>query len=55
MKRKKIVKGGYSVEFFCRDRKKVLWEVVNNNLVEDPTDQYEIGLWGFDFNVFDKD
>ena len=43
------------MEVVGHDMKKVLWEVVNNNLVEDPTDQYEIGLWGFDFNVFDKD
>ena len=55
MKRKKIVKGGYSVEFFCRDRKKVLWEVVNYHVVEKPTYHDEIGLRGFAFNLFDED
>ena len=48
----KLVKGGYSVEVFVHDRNKVLWEVVNDHVVEDPTDNDEIGLRGFDFNSF---
>ena len=36
-------------------KKKVLWEVVDNHVVEEPTDHEEIGLRGFDFNFFDKD
>ena len=47
-----LVQGGYSVEVVGHDRKKVLWEVVNDNVVEEPTDHEEIGLWGFDFYVF---
>ena len=53
--REKLVKGGYLVEVFGHDKKKVLWEVVNDNVVEEPTDHEEIGLRGFDFNVFDQD
>ena len=38
-----------------RDRKKVLWEVVVDHVVGEATDNDEIGLRGFDFNVFGKD
>ena len=50
-----LVKGGYSVEFVGYDKKEVLWEVVGYYVVEDPNDREEIGLWRFDFNVFDED
>ena len=43
------------VEFFGHDKKKVLWGVVDNNVVEEPTDHEEIGIQGFDFNLFDED
>ena len=36
------------------DKKRVLWEVVDDHVVEEPTDHEEIGLRGFDFNVFDQ-
>ena len=55
MKRKKLVKGGYLVEVVGHDRKKVLWGVVNDHTVEEPTDHDEIGLRGFSFNFFDED
>ena len=29
--------------------------MVNDHLLEEPTDHEDIGLRGFDFNVFDKD
>ena len=41
-----LVKGGYLVEVVVHDKKKVLWEVVNDHFVEDPTDHDEIGLQG---------
>ena len=37
------------------DKKKVLWEVVGDHVVEEPCDHVEIGLRGFDFNIFDED
>ena len=40
---------------FGHDGKKVLWEVVDDHVVEEPTDYDEIGLRGFDFNFFDED
>ena len=41
------------MEVVGNDKKKVLWEVVDNHVVEEPTDHEEIGLQGFDFNFFD--
>ena len=49
------MKGKYLVEVFGHDKKKVLWEVVDNHVVEEPSDHEDIGLWGFDFNIFDED
>ena len=34
----KLVKGGYLVEVVGRDKKKVIWGVVGDHVVEDPTD-----------------
>ena len=51
----KLVKVGYLVEVVVHDKKKVLWEVVDDNVVEEPTGHEEIGLLGFDFNFFGKD
>ena len=41
--KEKIFKGGYLVEVVGHDKKKVLWEVVNDHVVENPTDHEEIG------------
>ena len=29
--------------------------MVDNHVVEEPTDHEQIGLWGYDFNVFYQD
>ena len=44
--KKKLVKCGHSVEVFGHDKNKVLWEVVDDHIVEEPTDHEEIGLRG---------
>ena len=49
-----LVKGGYSAEVVGRDKKKVLWKVVDDHVVEEPADHEETGLRGFDFNVLTK-
>ena len=36
--KEKLVKGGCLVEVVGHDKRKVLWEVVNDHVVEDPTD-----------------
>ena len=43
------------MELFGHENNKVLWGVAGNHFIEDPTNHEEIGLWGFDFNFFDKD
>ena len=48
--KEKLVKGGYLVEVIGHYKKKVIWEVVDDHVVEEPTDHEEIGLRGFDFN-----
>ena len=53
--KEELVKGKYLVEFFSCDNKKVLWEVVGDHVVEEPSDHEDIGLRGFDFNIFDED
>ena len=45
----------YSVKVSCSDGKKVLWEVIDYHIVEDRQEYDEIGLQGFDFNLFDED
>ena len=54
-KKDKLVKGGYLVEVVSNEKKKVIWEVFNNHVIEEPTDHEEIVLQGFDFNLFDGD
>ena len=43
------------MEVVGHDGKKVLWEVVDYHVIEEPTDNEEMGLRGFHFNVFDQD
>ena len=47
-KKGKLVKGKYSLKVVGRDQKKVLWEVVGDHVVEEPSDHEDIGLRGFD-------
>ena len=53
--KEKLVKGKYSVEVVGHDKKKVLWGVVGDHVVEEPSDHEDIGFRGFDFNIFDED
>ena len=53
--KEKLVKGKYSVEVMGHDKKKVIWEVVGDHVVEETSDHEYIGLRGFDFNIFDED
>ena len=50
-----MVKGGYSVEVSDKDRKKVILDIVDDRLVEEGIDHEEIGLRGFDFNLFNEE
>ena len=53
--KEQLVKVNYLVEVFGHDKKNVLWEVVNDHVAEEPSDHKDIGLRGFDFNIFDED
>ena len=48
------MKGKYSVGVVGHDKNKVLWEVVDDHVVEEPSDHEDIGLRGFDFNFLMK-
>jgi len=54
-KKDKLVQSKYSVEVVGHDKKKVIWEVIGDHEVEEPSDHEEIGLRGFDFKIFDQD
>ena len=41
------------MEVFGHDGNKVLWEVFNDHVIGEPTDNDEIGLLGFDLNMID--
>ena len=53
--KEKLVKGKYLVEVIGHDKKKVIREVVDDNVIGEPSDHEYIGLRGFDFNIFDED
>ena len=36
------------------DKKKVLWEVVVDHVMEEQSDHEDMGLRGFDFNIFNE-
>ena len=40
--KEKLVMGGYSLELVGHDKKKVLWEVVDKHVVEEPSDHEDI-------------
>ena len=50
-----MVKGSYLVEVSNKDRKKVIWEIVDDYVVEEGVEHEELGLQGFDFNLFDEE
>ena len=54
-RKEKLVKGKYSVKVVEHNRKKVLLEVVGDHVMEEPCDHKDIGLRGFDFNIFNED
>ena len=43
------------MEFVGHDKNRVIWEVVDDHVVEEPTDHKDIGLRGFDLNLFGDD
>ena len=50
-----IIECEYMVEVVGSEGKKVLWEVVDNHVIEDPKNNDDMGLRVFDFNFIDGD
>ena len=53
--KEQLVKGKYLVEVVGHDKKKVLWKVVENHVVEELSNHKGIGLREFDFNIINED
>ena len=49
-----LIKVGFYVEFFGSGRNKVIWEVVDDNVVEEGKYRDDIGIQGFDFYFLTK-
>ena len=49
-----LIKGGYYVEGSGYYWKKVVWEFVEDHVVEGRNQNYQIVLQGFGFNLFEK-
>ena len=47
-----LIKGSCSVELSCSDEKNMIREVSDYHIYEEPKENIEIGLHGYDFNVF---
>ena len=43
------------VEVYYKDRKKVIWQVVDDHVVQEGVEYEELGILGFDFNLFDEE
>ena len=50
-----LVQVRYSVGAAYKDRKKVIWDVVNYHTVEEGFEHEDLVIRGFDFNLFDKE
>ena len=49
-----LLRGGYLVEVNEKYGKKIIWEVLNNHMVEEGVEHEELGLQGFGFNLFNE-
>ena len=50
-RRRRWLKGGYSVELYENDRKKVILKVVDDHVVEEGFEHEELVVQGFDVNL----
>ena len=49
-----LIKGGNSIEVPCSDGEKVVLEVVEAHIVNEPNENSDIGLQGFGCNLVDE-
>ena len=50
-----LVNVGYSVEYSDKESNGIIWEAVNEHVVEEGVEHEELGLQGFDLNLFDEE
>ena len=50
-----FIKGWYFLELSSSDGNNLIKEVLNDNVVDETKENGYIGLWGFDFDLFEKD
>ena len=50
-----LIKYGYLVEVTDKYRKRLIWEVVDDHVVEEGVEHEELGIRGFGFNLFNED
>ena len=50
-----MVKDGYLIDNYDKNRKKVIWEVFDDHLVEERVEHEEMGLQDIDFNLSDEE
>ena len=49
-----MVNGWYLIEVDYKETKRVIWEVVNNQVVEEGVEHEDLGIQGFDCILFDE-
>ena len=52
---KKLLMGGYQVEDYDNDMRNLIWQVVDDHVVEVRVEHKELGLQGFYFNLFGEE
>ena len=46
---------GYSVEYSDKESNGIIWEVVNDHVVEEGVEYEELGIQGFDLVLFNEE
>ena len=50
-----MIRGGYFIEVTEKDGKKAIRKVADDHVVEEGVEYEELGLRGFDFNLFNEE
>ena len=55
LEKKELFKGGYLVEVDDKDDNKVIWYVLDDHVFKEGVEHEDLGMRGFNFNLFDED
>ena len=50
-----MIKGRYLVEVYDKYVKRIIWEFVDDHVVEEGFEHEDLGLQGFDLNLFNEE